>query len=278
MNILDFLQVQAREPKPRQTGLTHVLDKGMGIRQVQDMLETAGEFIDILKLGWGTGYVTRNLTDKIAAYQKAGILVCFGGTLLEVAIAQGKLDDYCCTVQRLGLSHVEFSTGVLEMEVEKKADYVRKLAKDFIVLAEVGSKDVNAEVSPSHWVEEIKVLLQAGAWKVIAEARESGTVGLYRQTGEVRSDLVEEITTNINPDNLIFEAPQKHQQVWFLKQFGPSVNLGNIATDDVIPLETLRLGLRGDTMPDFQLQIWKPRQLPGGMPTGNTVAESQKPT
>ncbi len=257
--MLDFLQTPPREIKPRQTGLTHVLDKGLGIRQMQDLLETGGEFIDIVKLGWGTGYVTRNLADKVAAYQKAGIPVCFGGTLLEVAIAQGKFDEYCRMVHRLGLTHVELSSGVLEMEIENKLNYVRKLAQDFVVLAEVGSKDMNAVVDPSRWVEEIKALSQAGAWKVIAEARESGTVGLYRQTGEVRSGLVDEIVSNINPDQLIFEAPQKHQQVWFLKQFGPSVNLGNIAPDEVIPLETLRLGLRGDTMPDFQLQTWKPR-------------------
>lgn len=254
--MLDFLDLPTRDPKPRQRGMTHVLDKGLGIRQVQDMLETAGEFIDILKLGWGTGYVTRNLANKIAIYQEAGIPVCFGGTLLETAIAQGKLDDYCRTVQRLGLTHVEFSTGVLEMEIEQKADYVRRLAKDFIVLAEVGSKDASAEIDPFRWVEEIQALFQAGAWKVIAEARESGTVGLYRQSGEVRSGLVEEIAENFGPDRLIFEAPQKHQQVWFIKQFGSSVNLGNIAPDDVIPLETLRLGLRGDTMPDFQMPSW----------------------
>jgi phosphosulfolactate synthase len=238
--------------------LTHVQDKGLGLRQVQDMLETAGEFIDIVKLGWGTGYVTNNLPEKIAVYQKAGIPVCFGGTLLEVAIAQGRFDAYCQTVQRLGMTHVEFSTGVLEMEVEVKADYVRKLAQNFTVLAEVGSKDANVVVAPDLWVLEIKALQDAGAWKVIAEARESGTVGLYRVTGEVRSGLIDEISANINPDHLIFEAPQKHQQVWFLKQFGPSVNLGNIASDEVIPLETLRLGLRGDTMPLFQLQVLKP--------------------
>jgi phosphosulfolactate synthase len=259
--MLSFLQVTERPSKPRQTGLTHVLDKGLGIRHMQDLLETAGEYIDILKLGWGTGYVTHNLAEKVAAYQKAGIPVCFGGTLLEVAIAQGKFDDYCHMAQDLGLTHAEFSTGVLEMEMEKKLDYVRRLAEKFIVLAEVGSKDANVVVAPFRWVQEIKALLQAGAWKVIAESRESGTVGLYRQTGEVRSGLVDEIVTNINPDQLIFEAPQKQQQVWFLKQFGPTVNLGNIATDEVIPLETLRLGLRGDTMPDFQLQTWKPRPM-----------------
>jgi phosphosulfolactate synthase len=261
--MLDFLQLPTREPKPRRTGLTHVLDKGLGLRQMQDLLETGGEFIDIVKLGWGTGYVTRNLADKIAAYQKADLPVCFGGTLLEVAIAKGKFDEYRKMVRRLGLTHVEFSTGVLEMEIEKKLDYVRQLARDFVVLAEVGSKDAQAVVAPFRWVEEIKAFLKAGAWKVIAEARESGTVGLYRQTGEVRSGLVDEIVTSIDPDQLIFEAPQKNQQVWFLKQFGPSVNLGNIAPDEVIPLETLRLGLRGDTMPDFQLQTWTPRPVPG---------------
>ena len=255
--MLDFLDIDKRAGKPRRKGLAHVLDKGLGIRGVQDMLETAGEYIDILKLGWGTGYVTNNLHEKIAIYQEAGIPVCFGGTLMEIAIAQGKLDDYCRTVQRLGLKHVEFSTGVLEMELEQKIAHIRRLAMDFTVLAEVGSKDADVMVAPERWVEEIEALFQAGAWKVIAEARESGTVGLYRQSGEVRSGLVDEIIAHVDPAGLIFEAPQKHQQVWFLKQFGPLVNLGNIATDDVIPLETLRLGLRGDTMPDFQLRSLK---------------------
>jgi phosphosulfolactate synthase len=255
--MLDFLQLPVREPKQRQTGLTHMLDKGLGIRQIQDLLETGGEFIDIVKLGWGTGYITHNLSDKIATYQKAGIPVCFGGTLLELAIAQGKFDAYCRAVESLGLTHVEFSTGVLEMEIEKKIEYVSKLAQDFVVLAEVGSKDERVTVNPLSWVEEIQAFLQAGAWKVIAEARESGTVGLYCRNGEVRSGLVDEITANVTPADLIFEAPQKHQQVWFLKLFGPSINLGNIAPEDVIPLETLRLGLRGDTMPDFHLQNGK---------------------
>lgn len=252
--MLDFLQLPDRQPKPRQTGLTHVLDKGLGMRQMQDLLETAGEFIDIVKLGWGTGYITCNLPDKVSAYRQAGIPVCLGGTLLEVAIQQGKFEEYCRTAQRLGLTHVEFSTGVLELSLEQKADYVSKLARDFVVLAEVGSKDAQAEVSAPRWVEEIQALLQAGAWKVIAEARESGTVGLYCQAGEVRSGLVGEITAKNSPDRLIFESPRKHQQLWFLRQFGPSVNLGNIAADEVISLETLRLGLRADTVRDFQRQ------------------------
>jgi phosphosulfolactate synthase len=259
--MLDFLRVPERELKPRQTGLTHMLDKGLGIRQIEDLLETSGEYIDIVKFGWGTGYITCNLTDKIAAYQNAKIPVCFGGTLLEISIAQGKFDEYRSTVGRLGLTHVEFSTGVLNMEMEKKAEYVRKLGEDFIVLAEVGSKDACVEVDPSSWVQEIEALLEAGAWKVIAEARESGTVGLFNKTGEVRLSLVNQIASKTNSERLIFETPQKHQQIWFLKQFGPSVNLGNIAPDDIIPLETLRLGLRGDTMPYFQLQTWKPRPI-----------------
>ena len=251
--MLDFIQLPAREDKPRRSGLTHVLDKGAGVRQIEDLLETSGEFIDIVKLGWGTGYVTANLADKLAVYRAGGIPVCFGGTLLEVAIAQGKFAAYCQTAHRLGLTHVEFSTGVLEMEVEEKADYVRRLAREFTVLAEVGSKDSSAVVDPHHWADEIKAFKQSGAWKVIAEARESGTVGLYRSSGEVRCGLVEEISAAASLTDIIFEAPQKHQQVWFIKQFGPAVNLGNIAADDVIPLETLRLGLRGDTLPDFHL-------------------------
>jgi phosphosulfolactate synthase len=272
--MLDFLQLEERERKPRQTGLTHVLDKGLGTRCMQDLIETAGDYIDILKLGWGTGYVTCNLTEKVAAYKSAGIPVCFGGTLLELAIAKGKFDDYRRMARRLGLGHVEFSTGVLEMELEQKLEHVRKLAEDFIVLAEVGSKDANVVVAPFRWVEEIKAFLDAGAWKVIAEARESGTVGLYRQTGEIRSGLVDEIIHSVNPDNLIFEAPKKDQQAWFIKQFGPSVNLGNIATDEVIALETLRLGLRGDTMGDFHLKDRK-KAMQTDTPSQTTAEQPQ---
>lgn len=251
--MLDFIQIPERAAKPRLCGLTHVLDKGLGLRHIHDMLETSGDYIDILKLGWGTGFVTRNLSEKIAVYQKAGVPVCFGGTLLEVALAQGKFEAYCDAARRLQLTHVEFSTGVIEMELERKADYVYRLAQEFTVLAEVGSKDATAAVAPALWIEEIGLLLQAGAWKVIAEARESGTVGLYTKTGETRLDLIDEIIAKHNTEQLIFEAPQKSQQVWFLKRFGPTVNLGNIATDEIIPLETLRLGLRGDTMPDVHL-------------------------
>ena len=249
--MLDFLEMTPRDGKPRSAGLTHLMDKGLGPRQITDLLETGGDYIDIVKLGWGTGYVTANLEEKIALYQKAGLSVCFGGTMLEVAIARGKFDEYRRAVNHLGLTHVEFSTGVLDMALEQKAEYVWQLAQDFTVLAEVGSKDSSVVVDADKWIREIQLLLQAGAWKVIAEARESGTVGLYGSTGEVRSNLVDDIAASFESSKLLFEAPQKHQQVWFLKKFGPSVNLGNISPDDVISLETLRLGLRADTMVDF---------------------------
>jgi phosphosulfolactate synthase len=251
--MLDFLDLPLRSEKPRQNGITHVIDRGIGLRALEDMLETCAGYIDIVKLGWGTGYVTANLESKVAAYRAAGIPVCFGGTLTEAVIAQGKLNAFRRTLERLEIRHVEISNGVLEMSLEQKTAYIRELARDFVVLSEVGSKNADVVVSPCRWLQEIKAELQAGAWKVIAEARESGTVGLYGKDGQVRSDLVEDITAWVKPEQLIFESPQKSQQVWFIEQFGSNVNLGNIAPHDVIPLETLRLGLRGDTLSLFHL-------------------------
>lgn len=252
--MLDFLDIPYRPVKPRQSGITHVIDRGIGLHTLEDTLETCAEFIDIVKLGWGTGYVTANLEDKIAAYQTAGVPICFGGTLMEAVIAQGKLGEFRRLLERLNIQHVEISSGVLAMSIEEKVGYIRELAQDFIVLSEVGRKDANAVVDPVHWVQEIEAELDAGAWKIITESRESGTVGLCNQTGEVRMELVEEIVNQVDPDQLIFEAPKKRQQVCLIKQFGSNVNLGNIAIGDIIPLETLRLGLRGDTLSDFHLE------------------------
>jgi phosphosulfolactate synthase len=260
--MFDFLAFPGRQPRPRQRGITHVIDKGLGLRQVQDLLETSADFIDIVKLGWGTGYVTANLSDKLAAYRAASVPVCFGGTLLEVVLAQRKFDEFRRMLSHLGISHVEVSSGVLEMPLEEKCGYIRELAREFVVLSEVGSKDVDAVVAPFRWVEEVQAELQAGAWKVIGEARESGTVGLFRSTGEVRSGLVDELLANIDPNDMIFEAPRKPQQVWFIKQLGAEVNLGNIAPEEVIPLETLRLGLRGDTLRLFHLNGWQQPERP----------------
>jgi phosphosulfolactate synthase len=267
--MLDFLVCPDRQPKPRQRGITHVIDKGLGLRQVHDLLETSADWIDIVKLGWGTGYVTANLANKLAAYQAAGIPVCFGGTLLEVVLAQNKFDDFCRMLDHYHIGHVEVSTGVLDLPLDVKCDYIRELARNFVVLSEVGSKDVDAVVAPYRWVEEVKAELEAGAWKVIGEARESGTVGLFRSTGEVRSGLIDELLANLDPNDMIFEAPRKPQQVWFIQQLGPEVNLGNIAPEEVIPLETLRLGLRGDTLRLFHLNGWEKPDHP--LSTRNTA-------
>ena len=249
--MLDFLELPQRSQKPRKTGITHVIDRGIGMRQARDLLETSGDLIDFLKLGWGTGYLTENLTDKIKLYQEFGLTVYFGGTLFEVSLLQNKLNDFRKMLQRFNITHVEVSTGTLELTLAEKQKYIREFAQDFVVLSEVGSKDAQKVMAPHLWIEMIRADLEAGAWKVIAESRESGTAGIYRHDGEIRAGLIDEIMTRIHPDRLIFEAPDKAQQVWLIKKFGYSVNLGNISVNDVIPLETLRLGLRSDTIGNF---------------------------
>ena len=258
--MMDFCSLPARGAKPRQVGLTHVIDKGIGLRQMEDLLETASGHIDILKLGWGTGYVTQNVFEKIPAYHAAGIPVCFGGTLLEMAILQNKFDRFRAMAKEAGVTHVEISNGVIEMSPELKGKFIRQLAKDFVVLSEVGSKESGKVIPPYKWVELIQADIDAGAWKVICEARESGSVGLYHGSGEIRSGLIDEILHKIPPAMLLFEAPLKAQQVWMVQKFGADVNLGNIATTDVIALETLRLGLRADTMAFFHdVESWNER-------------------
>ncbi len=259
--MLDLFSLPSRSPKPRDVGITHVMDKGLGIRHIEDVLATSSDYIDIVKLGWGTGYVTQNLRDKIRVYQAAGVPVCFGGTLLEVAILQGRFDEFRRLATELGLSHVEISTGVIDMTMKEKARYIRTLARDFTVLSEVGSKDSEKIIPPFRWVEMIQSELDAGAWKVICEARESGTVGLYFGSGEARAGLIDEIVAKIDPADLIFEAPLKAQQVFMVRKLGSEVNLGNIASNEVIPVETLRLGLRGDTMGNFhEVDVWNKRR------------------
>ena len=248
MSIPDFLTLPERAAKPRQIGLTHVLDKGESLAEIEGLFAACGDYVDIVKLGWGTSYVTRNLREKLALYASLGVPVVLGGTLMEVAINQGRIDDYRRWVTELGLTHVEVSDGSIVLDHAEKLALIASLAKDFTVLSEVGSKDTAAVVAPYRWVQAIETELEAGAWKVITEARESGTAGLYRPDGEIRTGLVDEIVHSIDPTRLLFEAPQKAQQVWFIKMFGPNVNLGNIHPDEVIPLETLRLGLRSDTI------------------------------
>jgi phosphosulfolactate synthase len=228
-----------------------VIDKGLSIAEVDGMLEVAGDSVDVVKLGWGTALVTGNLRPKLERYAAHGIPVMLGGTLTELAIRQGRVDGLVAWLHELGLSHVEISDGTLALDRDVKRELISRLSGDFTVLAEVGSKDAEFIMAPYVWVEQIEGDLDAGAWKVIAEARESGTAGIYRADGEVRTGLIDEIAHAVDPGRLIFEAPLREQQVWLLKRFGTECNLGNIAPADVLSLETLRLGLRSDTVEHF---------------------------
>jgi len=243
--------IPERTQKPRQFGFTMAMDKGLSIREVEDFLDIAGDYIDIVKFGWATSYVTPNLTEKIKVYHDHGIPVYFGGTLFEAFVIRDQFDDYRRVLDKYGLKYAEVSDGSIELDHERKCEYISQLADQVTVLSEVGSKDAEKIIPPYQWIKLMQEELDAGAWKVIGEARESGNVGLFRSTGEVRSGLVQEILTKIPFEKIIWEAPQKAQQVWFIKLLGSNVNLGNIAPNEVIPLETIRLGLRGDTFSHF---------------------------
>jgi phosphosulfolactate synthase len=247
--------IPSRTAKPRSSGFTMAMDKGLSLREVEDFVETCGDFIDIVKLGWATSYVTKNLKEKIEIYRSAGIPVYFGGTLFEAFVIRDQFEDYRQLLDRYQLSFAEVSDGSITLEHDKKCTYIEVLSKEVTVLSEVGSKDAAKIIPPYKWIEQMRKELSAGAWKVIGEAREGGTVGLFRDSGEVRQGLVEEILTQIPEEKIIWEAPQKEQQVWFIKLLGTNVNLGNIAPNDFIPLETLRLGLRGDTFDYFLNQF-----------------------
>ena len=248
-----FLDLPPRTPKPRTAGLTHVIDKGLNIRDIEGLFDTAGAYVDIVKLGWGTSYVTLNLEKKIALYRSFETPVVCGGTLFEAVYARGKLDEFKRWLTDQRFAHVEISDGTIEIPRERKLELIEDFARDFTVLSEVGSKDAEVNFAPYLWVEWIKEEREAGAWKVITEAREGGTAGIFRPTGEMRTGLVDEIAHSIDFHDLIWEAPTKASQAWFVKQFGPEVNLGNIPPDEVIALETLRLGLRGDTLREVLL-------------------------
>jgi phosphosulfolactate synthase len=245
--MIDLLELPERSPKPRQSGLTHVLDRGLAVRDVHSLLEVAGDSVDIVKLGWGTSIVTANLTEKLACYREHGMPVVLGGTLTELAVAQGRFERLLDWLHELGLAHIEISDGTITIPHEHKLELIERCTADFTVLSEVGSKDDTRIMAPYRWVELIRKELAAGAWKVIAEARESGNVGIFRHDGEVRMGLIDEIVHEIPVDKVLFEAPRKDQQVWFVRRFGADVNLGNIPPEDVLSLETIRLGLRADT-------------------------------
>jgi phosphosulfolactate synthase len=243
-----FLDLPPRSVKPRSEGLTHVLDKGLSLVALESLVQTAGASIDIVKLGWGTSYVSDGVRAKVQLCRRSGIHLSPGGTLLEICEHQGRIDEYVDWLRRLQFTHVEVSNGAFGMSTTRKRELIERLAQDFVVLSECGSKNPRADVVAEAWVEEMTGDLAAGASLLIAEARESGTVGLYLPTGEVRADLVDAIAAALPVDRIIFEAPRKDQQAWFIRRLGTQANLGNIPSDEVIALETLRLGLRSDTL------------------------------
>lgn len=250
MNI-SLTHIPKRTTRPRKDGVTMIMDKGLSLRQVEDMIDSSGDFIDFVKLGFGTSVLTKNLAEKIKLYKDSNIKVYFGGTLFESFIVRGMFDEYQSFIDKYRLEAAEVSDGSIEIKHSQKCEYISKLAKNYTVLSEVGSKEDGVIIHPGMWIKMMSKELEAGSWKVIAEARESGTVGIYRSSGHAHTALVNKITSHVKQENIIWEAPKKDQQVWWIKQLGANVNLGNIAPEEALPLETLRLGLRGDTFFTF---------------------------
>ena len=228
-----------------------VMDKGLSFREAEDFISGCGNYVDIIKLGFGTALVTPNLEKKIKVYSDAGIPVYFGGTLFEAFIIRNKFDDYLRLLEKYNLKYAEISDGSITLDHKEKIKYIKKLSKYVTVISEVGSKDEGIIIHPNIWIDMINKELEAGVWKVIAEARESGNIGIIRPNGKARVMLINKILQKVDPSNIIWETPQKPQQAHFIKLLGANVNLGNIAPNDVIPLETLRLGLRSDTFFHF---------------------------
>ena len=240
-----------RKKKPRSEGLTMVIDKGSSLQQCKDLIESSSKYFDVIKFGWCTSNFMNNLKKKIKLFKDAGINVYFGGTLFEAFAVRNQINDYISILKEYDLNLAEVSDGSISIPHKKKCEYIEKLSKYVNVFSEVGSKDEKKIIPPYKWIRQMKAELSAGSKKVIGEARESGSVGLFRSSGEVRQGLVEEILTEIPKEKIIWEAPLKTQQVWFVKLLGPNVNLGNISGKEVISLETIRVGLRGDTFNDF---------------------------
>jgi phosphosulfolactate synthase len=236
-----------RGKKPRSQGLTMVMDKGLSLREAEDLISVAGQHVDLVKLGFGTAMVSNRVHEKIALYRQANIRPYLGGTLFEAFIARNMFDDYRRLIDSLGLFLAEVSDGTLEMENEVKCEYIRELSKNVTVISEVGSKKADVVIPDEKWVSMMKSELDAGSWKVIAEAREGGNIGIYGLDHAANTQLIDCILKQVKPDDVIWEAPIKNQQAWFINLLGANVNLGNIAPNEVIALETLRIGLRGDT-------------------------------
>ncbi|MCX7745036.1 MAG: phosphosulfolactate synthase [Flavobacteriales bacterium] len=252
-----------RPQKPRNHGITMVMDKGLSLRQAEDLTASSGHLIDFIKLGFGTSYVSKNVKEKVRIYRDAGIRTYLGGTFFEAFVVRNMFDDYLRLIDELGLDTIEVSDGSVRMQHDTKCEYISKLSRYGTVLSEVGSKEEGILIAPNKWKMMMQKELEAGAWKVIAEARESGTVGIYRPSGKAHVQLINKILGKISPESVIWEAPIKSQQAFWIKLLGANVNLGNIAPEEVIPLETLRLGLRGDTfftfLPQDLVNSWIPK-------------------
>jgi phosphosulfolactate synthase len=240
-------QLPSRTEKPRHEGVTMVMDKGISLRHAEDFVDTSADFVDIVKFGFGTSLITKHVKEKIKLYKDAGLKVYPGGTLFEAFIVRNQFDDFCNMLDDLGFDAAEVSDGSINLDHDRKCEYISKLAEKYTVFSEVGSKEEGVIIHPARWIKMMNTELEAGAYKVIAEARESGNVGIFHRNGTAHTMLINRIVNKVDPNRIIWETPQKGQQVYFLKLFGSNVNLGNISVDDVIPLETLRLGLRGDT-------------------------------
>jgi phosphosulfolactate synthase len=247
----ELKNIPPRPVKPRETGLTMVMDKGLGLKEAELFIDSSAHLTDVVKLGFGTSYISTNLKEKVKLYKQAGLKVYVGGTLFEAFIVRNMFDDYQKLIDNLGLNMAEVSDGSLEINHDKKCEYIQKLSKQVTVVSEVGSKEEGIIIHPNKWTTMMRKELEAGSWKVIAEARESGNVGIYHTNGKTHTILIDKIIAKIKLENIIWEAPIKSQQTWFIKQFGSNVNLGNIGVQDVVALETLRLGLRGDTFFQF---------------------------
>ncbi len=249
---LHFLtHIPAGPPKPRTERVTMVMDKGLSVREAEDFAEVGSQYVDLVKLGFGTSLLTPGAREKITIYHEAGMTVYLGGTLFEAYAIRDMFDEYVSLLRETGLTMAEVSDGSYEMEHEVKLDYIRRLAEEFTVFSEVGSKKTNVVYTPDQWVEMMKRELEAGAVKVIAEARESGTIGIYNDDGSVNTRLINIISQKVGFANVLWEAPLKSQQAWFIANFGANVNLGNIAPNEIIALESLRVGLRSDTFFSF---------------------------
>jgi phosphosulfolactate synthase len=247
----DFLPLPPRSAKPRTLGLTHVIDTGLPAADVDALLSLVAPYVDLVRLGFGTAYVTPALEAKLAVYARHDVPVMVGGTLTELAWLHGRVDGLADWLEALGIEHVEVSSGVVPMPAEEKVALIERLAGRFTVYGEVGEKDPDALMAPYRWVELIRAALNAGAALVVCEGRASGDAGVYRRDGEARTGLIDEIAHEVDPARLVFEAPRRHQQTWLIRRLGNEVNLGNVRPDDVLALETLRLGLRADTLDHF---------------------------